>query len=425
MENNTRKVERKIKIRNPYVRQGVMLFLVGVALIIAFFGITRIDAVSLGIKKVNHILLPFYLGIVMAFLLCPVYNWVMKVCYKGFKGKFKKPKNDVKMARVISSVVAVIVIAVVIVGVIMLIVPGTVDSVVQLIPKIQPAFDAAVDWVEKAFSNTPEIASMMQGSLDDLSGTLIKFAQNKFLNESTDLVGSVFSTLASTLTTLIDILVALIICVYLLNGKELICARVKKLVLAIFKPERAESIFEFGRLTNNTFGGFINGKIIDSIIIGILCAILMAILGMPLISLISVIIGITNIIPFFGPFIGAIPSVLLLLIVDPRAAFEFAILILCLQQFDGNILGPKILGKATKISALGVMFAIIVGGGFFGFIGMILGVPVYALIYTYVTRAVNKKLGEKEFELDTLKYADYTKYGINKEEVFVKKETTD
>ena len=425
MENNTNRIHKKIKIRNPYVRQGVMLFLVGVALIIAFYAITRIDVVTLGIKKINHILLPFYLGIIMAFLLCPVYNWVMRVCYKGFKGKFKKPKHDVRMARVIASIVAVIVIAVIIVGVIMLIVPGTVDSVVQLIPKIQPAFDAAVDWVEKAFSNTPEIASMMQGSLDDLSGTLIKFAQSRLLNESTDLVGSVFSTLATTLTTLIDILVALIICVYLLNGKELICARVKKLVLALFKPERAESIFEFGKLTNNTFGGFINGKIIDSIIIGILCAILMAILGMPLISLISVIIGITNIIPFFGPFIGAIPSVLLLLIVDPRAAFEFAILILCLQQFDGNILGPKILGKATKISALGVMFAIIVGGGFFGFIGMILGVPVYALIYTYVTRAVNKKLGEKEFELDTLKYADYTKYGINKEEVFVKKETTD
>ena len=331
----------------------------------------------------------------MAFLLCPVYNWVMKVCYKGFKGKFKKPKNDVKMARVISSVVAVIVIAVVIVGVIMLIVPGTIDSVVQLIPKIQPAFDTAVDWVERKFSNTPEIASMMQGSLDDLSGTLIKFAQNKFLNESTDLVGSVFSTLASTLTTLIDLLVALIICVYLLNGKELICARVKKLVLAIFKPERAESIFEFGRLTNNTFGGFINGKIIDSIIIGILCAILMALIGMPLISLISVIVGITNIIPFFGPFIGAIPSILILLMIDPTQALIFAILIFVLQQIDGNIIGPAILGDSVGLSSLWIMFAIIVGGAYFGFFGMLLGVPIFSVIYYLINEEIDRRLNTK------------------------------
>ena len=422
MENNTRKVERKIKIRNPYVRQGVMLFLVGVALILAFYGITRIEVVSLGIKKINHILLPFYLGIIMAFLLCPVYNGVMRLCYKGIKGKFKKPKHDVRFSRVIASIVAVITIVVIIVGVVMLIVPGTIDSVLQLIPKIEPAFDTAVSWVQRTFEDTPAVASMMEGNLDDLSGTIVKFAQDKLLDDTTDLIGSVFSTLATTATTLIDILVALIICVYILNGKEMICARTKKMILAMFKPERAESIFEFGRLTNNIFGGFINGKIIDSIIIGILCAILMGIFGMPLIALISVIVGITNIIPFFGPFIGAIPSILLLLIVDPRSAVEFAILILCLQQFDGNILGPKILGKATKISALCVMFAIIVGGGFFGFIGMILGVPVFALIYTYVTRGVNSRLERKNYDLETMTYTDYTKYGIDKAEVFKKKD---
>lgn len=420
MENNNR-VFKKIKIRNPYVRQGVMFFIVGVCLILAYYGVNHISVLGDGIHRINDILMPFYLGIIMAFLLTPVYNQMMRLVYKGVKGKFKKAKREVRFSRTIASIVAVIVIAIVIVGVIMLIVPGTIDSVMQLIPKVEPAFDAAMDWAQNAFKDYPSISNAIQDNLDNMAGIIIRFAQDKLLPGSSDIVSGVFSTVASAVGSVIDILVALVICVYLLNGKEMLCAKTKKLVLAAFKPEKSESIFEFGRLCNNVFGGFINGKIIDSIIIGILCAILMGIFKMPMIALISVIIGITNIIPFFGPFIGAIPSVLLLLIVDPRSAIEFAVLILCLQQFDGNILGPKILGKATKISALGVMFAIIVGGGLFGFIGMILGVPVFALIYTYISRGVNKGLDNKELSRDTLLYADYTKYGIDKDEVFRKK----
>ena len=420
MEKETNKIRiKKIHIRNPYVKQGLTIFLAGLALICAFYGVNNIAIIGKGIHRINDILMPFYLGIVMAFLLCPVYNGMMRVLYKSFKGKCKKPKNDLRLARVFSSIVAVIVIIAVLFGVVMLIVPGTIDSVMMLIPKIQPAFDNAMEWVGVKFADSPEIAATMEGKLDDLSGDILQFAQDKFLNSSS-LISGVALGVKATLGTLIDVLVALVICVYILNGKEMFAARAKKLVLSIFNKERSEKIFEFGRLTDNVFSGFINGKIIDSIIIGILCSILMAILHMPLIALVSVIVGITNIIPFFGPFIGAIPSGLLLLIVDPKSAIEFAVMILALQQFDGNILGPKILGKTTKLSAFWVMFAIIVGGGFFGFIGMILGVPVFALIYTYISRAVNRGLENKEKELNTLSYADYSKYGVEKDEVFPK-----
>jgi predicted PurR-regulated permease PerM len=188
----------------------------------------------------------------------------------------------------------------------------------------------------------------------------------------------------------------------------------------MFPEKKASDIFEFGNQVNNTFGGFINGKIIDSIIIGILCFIGMTILNMPLAVLISVIVGITNIIPFFGPFIGAIPSGILLLFVDPVSALKFAVWILVLQQIDGNIIGPRILGKATKLASFWVMFAILVGGGLFGFIGMVLGVPTMAIIYIYVARMINNKLKKKDMTINTLVYENFDKYKIDKEEVFGK-----
>ena len=176
----------------------------------------------------------------------------------------------------------------------------------------------------------------------------------------------------------------------------------------------------FGKICNETFGGFINGKIIDSIIIGILCFFAMTVLKLPMAILISVVVGVTNIIPFFGPFIGAIPSILILLIVEPIAALKFAIMVLVLQQLDGNVIGPKILGKTTKLASFWVMFAIIVGGGLFGLPGMILGVPVFAIIYANTSGAINSKLREKEMPTDTLVYEDFSKYYIDKEEIFGK-----
>ena len=223
-----------------------------------------------------------------------------------------------------------------------------------------------------------------------------------------------------TVGVIFDLFVALIICVYVLNSKEKFIAQAKKLVLAVFKPEMASEIFELGTLSNETFGGFINGKIIDSIIMGILCFAAMSVLGLPLPMLVSVVVGVTNIIPFFGPFIGGIPSGIILLIIEPVAALKFALMILVLQQIDGNIIGPKILGKTTKLASFWVMFAIIVSGGLFGFVGMILGVPVFAIIYTYISRAINRKLENREMETDTLLYEDFSKYNASKEDLFGK-----
>lgn len=166
------------------------------------------------------------------------------------------------------------------------------------------------------------------------------------------------------------------------------------MIVAFFSEHTAKEILDGASFTNKTFGGFINGKIIDSLIIGLLCFVCMTIFGWEYTLLISCIVGITNIIPFFGPFIGAIPSALLLLMVDPEQCMWFLVFILALQQFDGNILGPKILGDSTGLASFWVLFAVLVGGGLFGFIGMVIGIPVFAIIYAYATRSINPQAGK-------------------------------
>ena len=184
--------------------------------------------------------------------------------------------------------------------------------------------------------------------------------------------------------------------------------------------KKYESFMKNVTVADKSFGGFISAKILDSIIIGIICFFSMAMLGMPYYPLISLIVGVTNVIPFFGPFIGAVPSGIILLIIEPMSAVKFAVMVLVLQQVDGNIIGPKILGKSTKLASFWVMFAIIVSGGLFGFVGMVLGVPVFAVLYTYIRRAVNGRLREKAMPTDTLLYEDFGKYNIEKEDLFGK-----
>ena len=196
----------------------------------------------------------------------------------------------------------------------------------------------------------------------------------------------------------------IIICVYFLNSKENFAAQMKKIIMAVFSRKAADEIVQGAHFTNRTFGGFINGQIIDSFIIGLICFIVMTLFGWEYTLLISCIIGITNIIPFFGPFIGAIPSALLLLMVDTRQCIYFVIFIIILQQFDGNILIPKIQGSSTGLASFWVLFAVLVGGGLFGFIGMVIGIPMFAVIYAYVSRAINNRLEKRGLATDLAEY---------------------
>lgn len=411
---------KKISFSSKYAKAGLTVFISGGALVLCFFLLNNLEGVGAFLKKVNGILTPFYLGIIMAYLLCPIYNGSLRLIYKANRGRVKNTVRAYRFSRFFATVIALFTLIFILSGLFMLVIPELIDSIVGLIKGLPETADRISIWIQENVEQNPELVELLQGRIESFSETFFQWAQTNVLPGAESILAGVSAGVVGTIGGVIDVLVALVICVYVLNSKEIFQAQAKKFILAAFSKKRADDIFEFGRICNETFGGFINGKIIDSIIIGILCFIAMTVLKLPLTMLISVVVGVTNIIPFFGPFIGAIPSIVLLLCIEPWSAVEFGIMVLVLQQLDGNIIGPKILGKTTKLASFWVMFAIIVGGGMFGFVGMILGVPTMAVIYVYLTRLVNNRLGAKQLPVKTAVYEDFTKYQINKEDIFGK-----
>ena len=206
-------------------------------------------------------------------------------------------------------------------------------------------------------------------------------------------------------TGFVKFILGIIVSVYVLSEKEIFFAQIKKILCAFCSREKVNLILEITHEGNDIFSGFISGKILDSLIIGIICFISMTLLKIPSAMLVSVLVGVTNVIPYFGPFIGAIPSAMIILVDSPSKALLFVVLILIIQQFDGNILGPKILGNSTGLSAFWVIFAILLFGGAFKIVGMFIGVPTFAVIYNIIRRIVNYRLGKKNMSTDTDDYA--------------------
>lgn len=244
------------------------------------------------------------------------------------------------------------------------------------------------------------LTALMQSSQLDVPGVdeVLGSYQNlleQMVSKATALLPQILNYGLAIGNGLIGAVTAVISSVYMLAGKDRLLRQLRKAVLALLPLPRARSVLDVCSHANRVFGDFIIGKIIDSSIIGVLCFVCMLLLRLPFAVLISVIVGVTNIIPFFGPFIGAVPSILILLIVDPVAALKFAVFVLLLQQFDGNILGPKILGNSTGLSALWVLVAIIVSGGLFGFAGMVVGVPLFAVLYALASSFFSRRLREK------------------------------
>ena len=215
------------------------------------------------------------------------------------------------------------------------------------------------------------------------------------------ILGNVLKVVASSIW---NIVLGLIVSIYLLIDKEKFCALSRKITCALFNEEHSQVAIDLAHRTNDTFGKYLSGKIIDSAIIGILTFIILTIFKMPYTILISVIIGITNIIPFFGPFFGAIPSFVIIMFVSPVKALWFLLIILIIQQLDGNVIGPKILGDSIGISAFWILFALLVAGKILGLVGMIIGVPLFAIIYSIIKDITESKLRKKGLPTETSDY---------------------
>ena len=277
--------------------------------------------------------------------------------------------------------------------------PQLLESIVGLVNDIPMYINETTKFIDHLLINL----NIEQQYLDLFNDNFNKFI-DYVIKFATDLLPVIGSLLTSVASKIWNIVLGLIVSIYLLSDKEKFCALSKKIIYAIFPKNVAEKTIEITHRSNSTFGKFLVGKIVDSLIIGVLTFIMLAIFKMPYIILISVIIGITNIIPFFGPFIGAVPSFIIILFVSPIKALWFLIIIFIIQQLDGNVIGPKILGDSIGISAFWILFAILVAGKFLGLVGMIIGVPLFAVIYSLVKEVIEAKLQKKGLKTETKDY---------------------
>jgi len=374
----------KIKLNSNIAKRTISNIIVVSVGIILFFIIKNLGGIFNKVGEVIKLLMPFIYGFSMAYLLAiPLKFLEDKVL------KFMDKKNQYKAKRFISITITYISAAILISIVFSILVPELSRSIYTLLENIPDYIKALEEYI-----NNIVIALNLNG---DMVEDIVKDF-NSISKYITSIAGTavldLFQFSANITQYILNIFIATIISIYLLAGKEKFFAQIKKFLYAML-PEKPVKYVELTRSSHKTFIGFLGGKLLDSLIIGIICFVGMKIFKMPYPLLVSFIIGITNIVPVFGPFIGAVPSVIIIFIASPIKALWFILFILVLQQFDGNILGPKILGNSTGLTAFWVMFAILLGNGLFGVVGMILGVPTFAVIYSIIVSVINNVLKEK------------------------------
>lgn len=387
----------KINWNEKYNTISVYTILTFGTCILVYALIFNFTAIGGIIGTIVSVTSPIIWGLVIAYLLNPIMMWTENNLKKLIKRE--KPKLN----RVISVIITMIVFLAMLSTLCAIIIPQVTDSIEGIINNIGTYINNFEKWISEILVKYPEILSKVYGQIENFETTLMETI-NKIVPEISDIMKKVTDSALSFILALKDFLIGIIVAVYFLMDKEHFQAQLKKIVCAIL-PQRASSgVLRVCSQVNTSIGGFISGKIIDSIIIGCLCFICMTIMKLDFAVLISVIVGITNIIPFFGPFIGAVPSAILLLVSTPKQVIPFLILIFVIQQLDGNVIGPKILGQTTGISAFWVLFSILVGGGLFGFAGMILGVPIFAVIYSLIDEYISYMLEKKNLSTTTLDY---------------------
>ena len=310
--------------------------------------------------------------------------------------KFSKAGKDGKggsgAARMISVILAVLFMVALVTGLFFLIIPQLYSSIETIVINSPTYIESLTNWATKLLSNYPEISEYVAQILGNVNTNIVSWLQTTILPKMGSLLSNVGTGVRYVVTTVYNLAIGLIVSIYVLYDMEGFSARAKRLLYSIMSVESAKKFLDALRFTDRTFIGFLNGKLLDSAIIGLICYIFCVIFKMPYALLVSVMIGVTNIIPFFGPLIGAVPSAIIILMVDPVKCLIFVIFVILLQQLDGNFIGPKILGSTVGISGFWVMFSIIVGAGLFGFWGMVLGVPIFVVIYTFVNEGIKKRL---------------------------------
>ncbi len=412
--------------RHPYLCTGITAFAVIAASLCLFFTLFHFREVACFLDELGAILRPIFMGAVIAFLLLPIHRTILRFLLSMTSEKRQKNTKDVAFLNLVAIVCSLLLAIFLIYLLLAMVIPQVYQSVVGLVNSIHTYIEVVQGWLQTFFEDNPDIqASVMSiynsaaSSLEqwlnsdilpnlESATTTLEWLRKDIVPNLTGVVAGVSGVLVGFLVLVKDLLIALIVSVYLLARKDIFAAQGKKILYSMFPTKCADLIVGEARNAYRIMSGFINGKLLDSLIIGILCFFCCSLLKFPYVALISVVIGVTNIIPFFGPFIGAIPCGLLIFLVNPLQAVYFAIFILVLQQFDGNILGPKILGDSTGLASFWVLFSILLFGGLFGFAGMVLGVPVFAMIYSVISRMVAYGLRSRNLPQETKDYMGKT-----------------
>ena len=375
---------------NKYAALGLTAFSVIVAGALAVFVIFNFGIVLSGIRRLLTILTPIIDGVALAYILTPLLNfvereWIGRIYARSKKEMTHKRKDIVYLF-------------------FRLIIPQLIASIKSIVYQFPRLINNLERFIAELFADNPDIESTINEFITDYSIQLNNIVQTKIIPQAEDLIKTFSLSVIGVIKALLNLIIGVIISLYLMATKELLAGQAKKIMYALYENRDANRLISGIRYTHTVFIGFLSGKLIDSVIIGILCFIIISIVGIPYAVLVSVIVGVTNIIPFFGPYIGAIPSILLVLMINPVKALYLLIIIIVLQQLDGNVIGPKILGDSTGLSSFWVIFSITVFGGMFGIPGMLLGVPSFAVIYALVKYKVNRKLKSKDMPQDTSPY---------------------
>lgn len=384
--------------------KGMTAFLVIAASIIFYFAFLRFVSISTIFGKIFEILRPIIYGLAIAYLLNPIVKLIDRHLTPVLEKKMKNPVRARKIGRGVGVFSSLIFAVFVIVALCNMLIPELYKSVRDLAATMPKQMN---DWVQSMnvlLGNNTTLDNMLKSIITEGADVLVNWMKTDLLQETNKLMSNLTVGVINVVSEIMNILIGFIVSVYVLFSKELFAGQCKKIIYAIMKPQNANMTLHITKKSNEIFGGFIIGKIIDSAIIGVLCFICLTIMNMPYTLIVSVIVGVTNVIPFFGPYIGAIPSIILIMLSEPIQGVYFAIFILVLQQIDGNIIGPKILGDSTGLSAFWVVFSILLGGGLFGFVGMIMGVPTFAVLYYLVQMFINQKLERKHLPVASEQY---------------------
>ena len=395
-----------------YYYKGSAVFLTVAMCILFFFAVFRLQEIGRYAKLVAGILMPFIYGAVIAYLLTPVCKFIENYLEKKVQ-ICRYPADKAKRLRGffkgIAILLSILLFCLIIYALIAMLVPQLVNSVLLLMDAMPGYVQTASLWLEKLVENNQVMLNYVEQYSTDIMDYVQNFAKTSLLPNINNIITGVSSSLLTMIGVAKNLVIGLIVAVYFLNSRELFCRQARLMIHAVFrdremteeekasgKEQKADWIIRETNVLNDYLGGFVKGKLLDSLIIGVICMIFTVVVNMPYAVLVSVIVGVTNIIPFFGPFIGAIPTALLILMVSPIKCVYFVVFIIILQQFDGNILGPKILGNTTQLSSFWVLFAILLFGGVFGIVGMIIGVPIFGFIYHLIRDWRHDSLGMKK-----------------------------